>query len=45
METVFQRWLYLDLAAELGSVRVTQVLLVLKARKGHEEQLRLGTVW
>jgi hypothetical protein len=35
--------LYLLLAAKLGSVRVTQVVLVLKAWKGHREQLRLGT--
>jgi hypothetical protein len=32
------------LAAELESVRVTQVVLVLKAGRGHREQLRLGTV-
>lgn len=44
---VFQRWpgLYLELAAELGSLRVTHVVLVLKARRGHEEQLRSGTMW
>lgn len=45
-EAVFQRWprLCLVLAAELGSVRVTRVLLVLKAWRGDREQLRLGTV-
>jgi len=37
--------LYHLLAAELGSVRVTRVALVLKARRGPGEQLRLGTVW
>lgn len=30
-------------AAELGSVRVTQTVLVLKAYRGHREQLRLGS--
>ena len=33
-----------SLAAELGSVRVTQVVLVLKAERSHGEQLKLGTV-
>ena len=33
----------LELAAELGSVRVTQVVLVLKTWKCHGEHLRLGT--
>jgi hypothetical protein len=31
-------------AAVLGNVRLTQVVLVLKTCRGHEEQLRLGTV-
>ena len=40
-EAVFQKWpgLCLVLAAELGRVRVTQVVLVLKVWKGHREQL------
>lgn len=37
--------LHLMLAAELGSIRVTQVVLVLKASIGHREQLRIGIVW
>ena len=32
------------LAAELGDVRATQVVLALKAGRGRGEQLRLGTV-
>jgi hypothetical protein len=32
------------LAAKLGSVKATQVVLVLKACRGHTQQLRLGTV-
>lgn len=45
-EAVLQRWpmLYHVLAAKLGSVKATQVVLVLKARRGHREQLRLSTV-
>lgn len=37
--------LCLVLAAELGSGRVTQVVLVLRAWRGSREQRRLGTVW
>lgn len=36
--------LSLVLAAKLGSVRATQVLLVLKARRGRGEQMSLGTM-
>lgn len=44
-EAVFQNWprLYLVLTAKLGSVRVTQMVLALKAWESHGEQLRLGT--
>lgn len=43
---MFQNWLrlYCGLAAELGNVRVTQVVLVLRVQRGHGEQLSLGTV-
>ena len=37
--------MYLAPAAELARVRVTQAVLVLKACRGHGEQLRSGTVW
>lgn len=45
-EAVFQNWprLYLVLTAKFGSVRVTQMVLVLKVWVGHGEQLRLGTL-
>jgi hypothetical protein len=33
-----------SLAASLGNLRVTQVVLVLQPWRGHAEQLRLGTV-
>lgn len=36
---------YSTLAAELGSVKVTQVTVVLNAWRDHGEQLRTGTVW
>ena len=36
--------MYLTLAAEHGGLRITQVVLVLKAQRDHGEQLRLGTV-
>lgn len=40
---LYYKWpRYPVLAAELGSVNVTQVVLVLKVRRGHGEQLRLG---
>lgn len=31
--------------SKLGNVEVSQMVLVLKASKGHGEQLRLGTIW
>lgn len=37
--------LRLMLPADLGSVRVTQMVLVLKASRGHREKLRTGIVW
>jgi hypothetical protein len=45
-EAVFQRQpsLYLMLASELGSIRVIQMVPVLKSGRGHGKQLRLGTV-
>jgi hypothetical protein len=46
IETVIQVWLrlHLMLSAELGGVRVTQVVLVLKAWRSHGENLRPDTV-
>lgn len=42
---MFERWLrlYLVLAAKIDGLRVTQVLLLLKAGRGHVKQLRLDT--
>lgn len=37
--------LHLKLTAELGNVIVNYVVMVFKAWKGHEEQLRPGTMW
>lgn len=43
--TAEQPKLYLALPDKLGNViRVSQVVTVLKARKGHRQQLMLGTV-
>ena len=45
-EAVFQRQprLYLVLAAELGSVKATQLVLVFKTGKGLGEKQRVGTL-
>lgn len=45
--TVFHRWPELEhsLVGELGSVRITTMVVVLKACRNHREEMRLGTVW